>query len=261
MNNLITNFDRVLEFAKDQGLPVNKKRGILREYLQSKFLVEFYALPGSKEMSFVGGTALRLLRGLPRFSEDLNFDNLGLSDKEVVGLVEEVVNVFERGNIEVKLKKNLKEGRTYFELRFSKILFDLGISSNEKEKMMIKIDYAKYWRNQETEVRLFSRYGLIEQVVTNKLDQILVQKLACYVGRTITQTRDIYDIVWLYSQGARLDKRFVKNNKMGDVLDKARLKFGREGVSSLMKHKIEPFLFSEKEASKLDLLGGVLAGL
>ena len=61
MNNLITNFEQVLAMAKEYGLPIEKKRGILREYLQSKFLVFFYNLSGSEKMSFVGGTSLRLL--------------------------------------------------------------------------------------------------------------------------------------------------------------------------------------------------------
>ncbi|MBU1070848.1 nucleotidyl transferase AbiEii/AbiGii toxin family protein [Patescibacteria group bacterium] len=261
MNNLITGFDKILNFAKDQGLPVNKKRGVLREYLQSRFLVEFYALPRAGKMSFVGGTSLRMLRGLPRFSEDLDFDNLGLSDKEVLELVEKVVDVFERENIQVELKKKLGEGKTYLELRFPKILFDLKISSNEKEKMMIKIDYARYWKCQEVEFKLFSRYGLIEQVVTNKLDQLLVQKLAAYIGRSRTQARDIYDIVWLYSQGAKIDKRFAGGNGISDVLDKAKSKFGGEGVSILMRRRLKPFLFDEKEIGKLDLLGGVLEKL
>lgn len=261
MNNLITNFEKILGFAKNRGLPINKKRGILREYLQSKFLVEFYALPTTGKMSFVGGTSLRMLRDLPRFSEDLDFDNLGLSDNEVLELIKKTVDTFERENIDVELKKKQGEGKTYFELRFPKVLFDLKISSNEKEKMMIKIDYARYWKSQEVEFKLFSRYGLIEQVVTNKLDQLLVQKLAAYVGRSRTQARDVYDIVWLYSQGAKIDKRFARKNGMSKVLDKARIKFGEEGVSALMKRRLRPFLFDEKEVKKLDLLDSVLEKL
>ncbi len=261
MNNLITDFDKILGFAKAQGLPINKKRGVLREYLQSKFLVEFYALPTTGKMSFVGGTSLRMLRDLPRFSEDLDFDNLGLSDKEVFELIKKTVDTFDRENIEVELKKRQGDGKIYFELRFPKVLFDLRISSNKKEKMMIKIDYARYWKSQELEFKLFSRYGLIEQVVTNKLDHLIVQKLAAYVGRSRTQARDVYDIVWLYSQGAKIDKQFAKKNKMVDILNMAKLKFGKEGVPTLMKRRLRPFLFDEKEVKKLDLLGSVLEKL
>ena len=46
---------------------------IVREYFQHIFLSELYKLPESDKMLFKGGTALRIVYGSPRFSEDLNF--------------------------------------------------------------------------------------------------------------------------------------------------------------------------------------------
>lgn len=46
---------------------------ILREYLQLVFLSHLYADKVSKNIHFKGGTAIRLLMGSPRFSEDLDF--------------------------------------------------------------------------------------------------------------------------------------------------------------------------------------------
>ncbi|MDZ7586936.1 MAG: nucleotidyl transferase AbiEii/AbiGii toxin family protein, partial [Patescibacteria group bacterium] len=89
MNNLTANFNQVLEFAREYGLPLGKKRGILREYLQALFLSKLYKNHLAAKLVFVGGTSLRLLRNLPRFSSDLDFDNLGLSNKQIIGLVNE----------------------------------------------------------------------------------------------------------------------------------------------------------------------------
>lgn len=261
MNNLIVNFDQIVDFADKNGVPRSKKRGILREYLQTRFLVEFYGLTEARKMSFVGGTSLRLLRDLPRFSEDLDFDNLGLKDMQVSDLVEQVVNRFRQENIEVELKKSIREKKTYYELRFPRVLFELKISSNQKEKMMVKVDYARNWQGQKTEIKLFSGYGLMEQVVTNNLDQILVQKLTAYVNRARTQARDIYDIVWLYSQGARLDEKFADKNGVGDILEKTKVKLDEEGIGAGMKRRLKPFLFDERGIEKLDLLEQVLKDL
>ncbi len=260
MNNLITNFDQILQMADDQGVPL-KKRGVLREYLQSKFLAEFYGLKKASKMSFVGGTSLRFLEGLPRFSEDLDFDNLGLSDDQVEELVEEVVGSFEAENIDLELKKTIREHKKYFELRFPKILYQLGISSHAKEKMMIKIDYARHWRGQKTRSVLFSKYGFIEQIVSNQLDQILVQKIAAYVGRRQVQPRDMYDIVWLYARGVRLDREFMKENGKTELIEKARERFEEKGVSQADKRRLRPFLFKEGEVDKIELLGEVLSKL
>lgn len=46
---------------------------IAREFIQLKFLQGFYEQKESKNLFFKGGTALRLVHGSPRFSEDLDF--------------------------------------------------------------------------------------------------------------------------------------------------------------------------------------------
>ena len=46
---------------------------IIREYFQHLFLSQFYKLEGAENIFFKGGTALRVIYGSPRFSEDLDF--------------------------------------------------------------------------------------------------------------------------------------------------------------------------------------------
>ena len=53
----------------DPGLAVNR----LREYLQCLVLRSLHECEAFRSMAFVGGTALRFLHDLPRFSEDLDF--------------------------------------------------------------------------------------------------------------------------------------------------------------------------------------------
>lgn len=261
MNNLVANFPHILEMARTGGVPVTKQRGIIREYLQVKFLGYLFSKPKAKKLSFIGGTCLRLLRGLDRFSEDLDFDNLGLGREELSRLVRQVAAEFGRENMSVELMAKIKEGMTYYELRFPELLFDLGMTTNPREKLMIKVDYSNQWKGQMTEVVLLSRYGLIEQIVTNPLSQVLVQKLAAYVNRHQTQPRDMYDIVWLYARGVRLDREFMKVNQLGDLPEKARDKFSREGVKETFSGRLRPFMFDEKEVEKIKLLGEVLKQL
>jgi len=261
MNNIVANFDQTLTLGQDYGSAVNKTRGVLREYLQSSFISRLYALPKSEKLSFVGGTSLRLLRGLNRFSEDLDFDNLGLSDEKVVELISEVTASFHRENVTIELLHHKKEFRTYFEIRFPSLLQDLHISKDPKEKVMIKIDYANFWQGQKTETILFSRFGFIEQVVTNTMNNLMVQKIAAYVQRKETQPRDLYDIVWLFGQNARFDYEFAKQNDLADIIQRAQTKFEKEGVTQYMKNKLRPFLFQEETVGKIGLLGNVLAEL
>lgn len=261
MNNIVTNFNQIIEQARESGAAAEKKRGILREYLQVKFLAELYRRPAARKLSFIGGTCLRILRGIDRFSEDLDFDNLGLSRPELGRLITGAAQEFLRENIEVEVSAKLKEGITYHSLRFPKLLFDLKITTNPREKLMIKIDYSHQWKGQKPETALMAKYGFIEQVITNPLNQIMVQKLAAYVTRARTQPRDMYDIVWLFSRGARPDREFMKANRMTDIVNQAREKFGAEGAGEAVARRLRPFLFDEMEIRKVKLLGEVLKEL
>ena len=51
-------------------------RNVAREYVQNLFLRSFYTSRGSQEFLFKGGTALRIVFGSPRFSEDLDFTGI-----------------------------------------------------------------------------------------------------------------------------------------------------------------------------------------
>lgn len=53
------------------------KKNLLREYLQYKILEIIFLSEFAQGLSFMGGSAIHIVHGLPRFSEDLDFDNRG----------------------------------------------------------------------------------------------------------------------------------------------------------------------------------------
>src|SRR3989338_3198255 len=61
---------------------------ITREYFQHLFLSELYKLDGAENLLFKGGTALRIVYGSPRFSEDLDFSLIHISDYQKKEYVE-----------------------------------------------------------------------------------------------------------------------------------------------------------------------------
>ncbi|MBI4068329.1 nucleotidyl transferase AbiEii/AbiGii toxin family protein [Candidatus Kaiserbacteria bacterium] len=80
---------------------------VVREYFQHEFLSEFYRLPGAEHLFFKGGTALRIVYGSPRFSEDLDFSVFGVPTAAAAGLVEDLflraLAVMQRSGIHVDL--------------------------------------------------------------------------------------------------------------------------------------------------------------
>ena len=257
-------FDQILDFAHQYNLPLSKKRAIVREYLQVKILDSMYRQKISTQLIFVGGTALRLLRGLDRFSEDLDFDiDESISSSQIKKLMENVNQQLTKENILVDLYSNTTAKRSYFELRFKNLLYDLSISKNKEDKLAIKFDFEMFWKKHTKEIVALSRYGFLVNVVTASLDTILVQKLFAYLHRKQTLPRDIYDIVWLYAFGAKIDKDFLKENNLSfNLLAKAKEKYVREEkLLANLKRKLQPFLIDEEYIDKLDLFPQILEKL
>jgi len=259
MSYVTEHFTDILSQAKNNGVPVvGKEKGVLREYLQAKLLSQLYTNQLTKKLSFIGGTSLRLLHGIDRFSEDLDFDNLGLSDDEVETLVREVTRQFENEGYQIELKVTVREYKKYFELKFLNTLFPLGMADTDAEKLFIKFDYSSNWKYQVTQSMLMKSFGFSRYIVTNTLDQKLVQKLTAYVQRKETQARDIYDVVWLFAQGAKLDREFMQVNKLDDILERAKEKFATENIKRGWEDKLRPFLFNDVDTQKLTMFGEVL---
>ncbi|MBI4414937.1 MAG: nucleotidyl transferase AbiEii/AbiGii toxin family protein [Candidatus Kerfeldbacteria bacterium] len=72
---------------------------IVREYFQHLFLSELYKISDAEHLLFKGGTALRILYGSPRFSEDLDFSLFSVPERERTRLVE---SLFEKVLVSVE---------------------------------------------------------------------------------------------------------------------------------------------------------------
>ncbi len=78
---------------------------IIREYCQHLFLSYLYRLPGSERLFFKGGTALRIVFRSPRFSEDLDFTGINISQSEVEELFTDALANIEKTAIGIKLEE------------------------------------------------------------------------------------------------------------------------------------------------------------
>lgn len=252
MTNILANWEQILTFAREYGLPADQKRAIVREFLQAKILSVLYSQKISEKLFFVGGTSLRLLYGLDRFSEDLDFDAPDITKTEIENLLDFVTDVLKKENFEVVLYKNHTSSKNYYELRFPKLLFELGVSNNLAENLSIKFDFESFWKGQKNERVLFKRYGVIANIVTKTLDQFVVEKLVAYLNRKQTLARDLYDLVWLAVQGAKLDKEFALINgyKGDNLVNKAKKKFIGEDLKFLEK-RLAKFLLNPSSVGKI----------
>lgn len=254
----------ILADSKRMGIPIIKKRGILREFLQTKILYFLYKQPGCQNLVFTGGTSLRLLNGSGRFSEDLDFDNLGLTFKQIHTLLEKVKNDLEKEGLKIEAKEKHAITEATCEWKFIKVLFELRISFDVNEKLMIKFDFSKPKEHLEREILVLSRFGLIQTIVTYKKEIILAQKIRALLTRKEIKGRDIYDIVWLLSKAVYpfLGLDYFKKLKIKDEKDlyNILLHFIRKNKEKFSQYKkqLQPFLLQEEEIRHLDFFEEII---
>jgi len=148
-----------------EQLTKRNPRGMLVEYLQYELLDSLFKLKGAVCLSFIGGTAIRILKQSYRFSEDLDFDNFGLSFKQFEELVRRACRDMEIKGFLVE-SRIVERGAYHCYIRFPEILYKSGISSNVEEKILIRIDSESKEKLYETHKFLLNKYTVYRQIPT-----------------------------------------------------------------------------------------------
>jgi len=260
----------LLETLREEGrrlkIPPHKNRALIREYLQTKIIYYLYELPSAGNLSFIGGTSLRILRELDRFSEDLDFDNLGLSFPAINKLFAEIKNKLEKEGFEIEYQMKKTDNSGIGEMKFKNLLFQIKISSYEKKNLVIRINYTTPRKKSETETLILSRFGLAQSVVTNTAEFLFSQKIRAIFTRKDLQPRDFYDVVWFLSHRIKPSPKLffelgIKNEK--ELFLRINQVYQKKVLPEInqFKKRLSPFLIDEKKTSYLDLFGNLISSL
>lgn len=96
------------DIRKNYPYPPGFDRSALREYFQYKILDILFKNGLSKKISFLGGTAIKICYGSRRYSEDLDFDNFGLTERDFADMSEAIKRGLSLEGYEVETKNILK---------------------------------------------------------------------------------------------------------------------------------------------------------
>ena len=178
----------------------NLARCIVREYLQARTL-EFLQENGAfVDWAFVGGTALRFLYSLPRFSEDLDFSitESGTEDNFAEHMTK-VKNRFLAEDYEVTIKaKTNKTVRSAF-IKFPGLLYELELSPLSSEAISIKAEIdSNPPVGAKVESSIIRKHCLLNLQHYDK-SSLLAGKLHALSSRKYTKGRDVYDLMWYLS--------------------------------------------------------------
>ena len=228
------------------------KRSLMREYIQYKILEIIFGSNQAEKLSFLGGTAIRMLHGNKRFSEDLDFDNFGLKEKEFENLATEIRKKLKMEGYNTEIKNVFKNAYHCY-VRIPGLLFDSGISGHKEEKILIQIDTEPQLFDYLPDNLIVNKFDVFSRTRVTPPDILLSQKIVAIFNRKRKMGRDFYDTLFLFG-------------KVSPNFDFLRLKIGMQDIAELKKNllslckeldfaalarDVEPFLFSAIDAKKV----------
>jgi len=243
------NLEYLLEEAESNGLPVLKKRAILREYLQAIILSSIYKDKFGKNFFFMGGTAMRYFYNLPRFSEDLDFNASKLPYEEFKEVIESGVKqeiVREGFSVEISYKKRgvIFTAEALFKDAVEKYL----ISDKRGIDLMIKIEVNHPGWPLDTEPRALSMYGYNFIALLMQKGNLLSEKVCALLNRK--RGRDIYDTLFMLRKKFQFNEDVLRFNGIklpikNTIMDYLKSIDGKE--LKRLAEQVRPFLFKEDD--------------
>jgi len=230
------------------------KRNLLREYLQYLILDVIYSSRYGSRLVFMGGTAIHIIHGIRRFSEDLDFDNKGLSRDDFEGLSQNVLRKLDLYGYSVEIQ-NRYRGAFRCLVKFPGIFYQYNISNHPQEKLTIQIDSEPQNVDYKAERVFLNKFDIFLKINAVPPEVLLAQKILAILNRPRTMGRDFYDVIFLFSK-TNPDFNFLKvkmglNEKM-EIKEKLLLKCEKINFKKLTED-LKPFLFYPSEAEKIKL--------
>lgn len=175
-------------------------RNVLREYLQARVLEGLQRAGAFNSLAFQGGTALRFLYGLPRYSEDLDFSLEGDRERyDLRGWLVSIGRLLSREGYTIRSTLRARTAVHAAWLRFPGILFENGLSAYREEALVIKIDVdSNPPDGAGTATRLVRRHVTL-RLWHHDRASLLAGKLHAVLRRPFTKGRDVYDLGWYLS--------------------------------------------------------------
>mgnify|MGYP000206358888 CR=1 FL=1 len=229
---------------------IEEKYNQLRENLQIVILKIIFDKNYFKNIVFIGGTALKIIYGLNRFSEDLDFSLENNNNFNFKQLITDIKVYFDKIGINCGFKKGGKGPVLNTFLRFPDLLYTAGISRLKTQNLNIKIEIdTKPPKGGEKEISLINQFYIF-QVVHYNLSSLFAGKLHAILFRKYNKARDFYDLLWYLTK--KVEPNYVLLNNAVMQTQKKDLKVDKERLKTLLINKINNIDMSliQKDISK-----------
>jgi len=226
-------------------------RGMLVEYLQYELLDSLFKNPAAAALSFIGGTAVRILHNSNRFSEDLDFDNFRLSFDQFEELLTKACRDMQYKGFLIECRI-VEKGAWHCYIRFPEILYRVGLTPDTGRKILIRVDSEKKERLYVPEKTFLNKFGVYRQICAAPSSILLAQKMMAILYRKREKGRDIYDVSFLKGL-AEPDFDYIEGSIGLDgpiFLDRFAKRLSELDLNDLARD-VEPFIFSSEELTRI----------
>ena len=193
---------------------------ILKEYIQCQALEYLSRQPEAAEMYFIGGTCLRLVHGINRFSEDLDFDCKNLDQDKFLRLTDNLAAYLIKSGYKVEVKDKESDKLTAFRrsIYFPELLYSMHLSGYRDKRFLLKVEAQDQKIDYPFETVFLNRCGFLFPLKVAPISVLCAMKVMAVLNRG--KGRDFYDLMFLL-QRTEPDYSFLEQKR--GISDKSQL--------------------------------------
>ena len=172
-------------------------RHLLKEYVECLALEWIARSAWASQLTFIGGTNLRLIKGIDRFSEDLDFDCKNLTEDDFRAFTDGLVAYLVNNGLPAVAKERESDKLTAFRrsILFPGLLQDIGLSAFKEERFMMKVEAQDQGVTYRRNTVSVARCGFFFPVAVPPDEILCAMKLSALLTRA--KGRDFYDAMFL----------------------------------------------------------------
>jgi hypothetical protein len=186
------------------------KRSVAREYLQARILQALQDQGAFLRWAFVGGTALRFLFRMPRYSEDLDFSMTGpRGDLSFTQIMRKVRLTFESEGYVIDVKIRDEGAVNSASVKFIGVLSELRLSPRPEQTLSVRVEIdTNPPAGATTSTTVIRRFVTLHLLHYDR-PSLLAGKLHAVLSRPYTKGRDLHDLVWYLADRAWPEPNFT----------------------------------------------------
>ncbi|MFH0763399.1 MAG: nucleotidyl transferase AbiEii/AbiGii toxin family protein [Candidatus Omnitrophota bacterium] len=255
----------MIELIKQQltnSMSAEEKLNRCRELIQLLCLKIFDEHKFFDNLSFTGGTALRVVFGVKRFSEDLDFSLVKKENYSFPRMNDDLLKAISLAGLKAESKPKSEKTVHSAMLRFPGVLKAVGLSPLEHQKLSIKLEVdTNPPGGGHVQTRIIQR-SYVFNVAHFDLPSMFATKLHACFYRAYLKGRDYYDFIWYLGNKVKpnftlLNNAIAQTQGVNPAIDESNFKeFLLKGIEKVdfkeAKKDAERFLEDKGELRLFD---------